>query len=402
MKETIEALNIIAKESSRNRKEELLKKFDSPKLRFLLRCAFDPYILFGVKKIEKNYMPRLCVPTLEELEEITEPLITREITGNAARDLLSMTLTCEDELATKYLFDIFTKDLSIGATVKTINKVFPKLIPTFDIGLCRVFEGEELPKGDWIIEPKYDGLRCVCIIDETGDVNFLSRNGKKLYNLRHIEQAIRYLGLRSVVFDGEAKGKEWNDSQSMLRSSKNKVDSSTLEYHIFDMIDLEQWKNKDTFSLAVRKLNMSEIAFQSPLKEVPYAEIQDYKTAKGVFDKLIERGYEGAVIKDLQSTYSFKKSKDWLKWKETITEDITITGYEEGTGKNVGRLGAFLCDFNGVTVKVGGGFSDEQRETFWATKEDMIGRVIECKSQEVTKDGSLRFPVYVRTREDKD
>jgi DNA ligase-1 len=60
-------------------------------------------------------------------------------------------------------------------------------------------------------------------------------------------------------------------------------------------------------------------------------------------------------------------------------------------------MGALLCNYEGHEVKVGTGFSDVEREEFMERPPAMI----EVKFQEKTKAGSLRFPAFIRVREDK-
>lgn len=84
--------------------------------------------------------------------------------------------------------------------------------------------------------------------------------------------------------------------------------------------------------------------------------------------------------------------------------DLQIVDYEEGTGRNKGRLGAFVVDFKGNKVKVGSGFSDSERDSFWNDKDDLVGRVITVKYKEISKDKktgleSLQFPVFCGLRE---
>ena len=90
--------------------------------------------------------------------------------------------------------------------------------------------------------------------------------------------------------------------------------------------------------------------------------------------------------------------------KKFFDFDLEIVDFEEGTGRNKGKLGAFVVDYKGNRVKVGSGFSDEERNEFWKNKEGLIGRVITVKYKEVTTDKktgleSLQFPIYCGLRE---
>jgi len=78
---------------------------------------------------------------------------------------------------------------------------------------------------------------------------------------------------------------------------------------------------------------------------------------------------------------------------------------EEGSGRLEGTLGAFVVDYKGNELRVGSGMTDEQREVFWEAGNSMIGRVIEVKYKEVSKDKktgkeSLQFPIFVALREE--
>ena len=86
--------------------------------------------------------------------------------------------------------------------------------------------------------------------------------------------------------------------------------------------------------------------------------------------------------------------------------DLNIIGFEEGTGRNQGRVGAIICEGvdNGrdIRVNVGSGLTDSNRDEYWDARNDLVGRVVEVQADAVTQnqDGtySLRFPRFVRFR----
>jgi len=113
---------------------------------------------------------------------------------------------------------------------------------------------------------------------------------------------------------------------------------------------------------------------------------------------------EGLML-NRDSKYACKRHNGILKVKRFYTVDLEVTATEEGSGRNAGRLGAFVVDYKGNTLNVGSGFSDEQREAFWARRETMPGRVIEVKYKEESSDKktgllSLQFPIFVALREE--
>ena len=82
--------------------------------------------------------------------------------------------------------------------------------------------------------------------------------------------------------------------------------------------------------------------------------------------------------------------------------DLKVERLLEGTGKHSDKLGSVVVVYNDVEVQVGSGFSDELRDTIWSTPDMFINRTIEVRYQEVTPDGSLRFPTFVCFRNDRD
>jgi DNA ligase-1 len=120
----------------------------------------------------------------------------------------------------------------------------------------------------------------------------------------------------------------------------------------------------------------------------------------------IDQGYEGIMIKDPNARYECKRSASWLKQKPFIEVSLPIISVEEGTGRNEGKLGALVCEgvdnAQTITVNVGSGFTDENRDEFWSNKDALIGQVVEVRADAITQnqDGtySLRFPRFLRFR----
>ena len=83
------------------------------------------------------------------------------------------------------------------------------------------------------------------------------------------------------------------------------------------------------------------------------------------------------------------------------TIDVQCIDVFEGEGKNVGMLGGIIVDVNGVMCRVGSGFTDDEKRYYWKNKNEIVGKIVEIQYQQKTNDGSLRFPVFLRVRDDK-
>jgi DNA ligase-1 len=125
------------------------------------------------------------------------------------------------------------------------------------------------------------------------------------------------------------------------------------------------------------------------------------------FNKLmVTQGYEGIMIKDVDAPYECKRSTSWLKQKPFIEVSLEVTDVEEGTGRNIDKLGALVCsgvdDGKTIEVNVGSGFSDVNRDEFWLCRDTLPGQVVEVRADAITQnqDGtySLRFPRFLRFR----
>jgi len=127
----------------------------------------------------------------------------------------------------------------------------------------------------------------------------------------------------------------------------------------------------------------------------------DYEEIKAEHDAYVKDGYEGAMIKFLDAPYKFGRGHEVMKLKAFHDVDLPVVGLLEGTGKHAGKLGSFQVVYQGVEVQVGSGLTDDLREAIWSDQENFLGRIIEVRYQEVTPDGSLRFPTFVCFRNDR-
>jgi len=216
--------------------------------------------------------------------------------------------------------------------------------------------------------------------------------------------------------DGEVVGESF---QKLMRQAHRKSGAQTagMRYHIFDWLPLADferghWNRQQDRRLAAlsrlanRFQENSQCLSIMPGMDVNLDTAQGHDILERFARDAVAEGYEGIMIKDVGAPYECKRSSFWMKWKPTITVDLNIVGTEEGTGRNQGRLGALICEGvdNGrsIRVNVGSGLSDSDRDEFWGSRTNLLGRVVEVEADAVTQnqDGSysLRFPRFVRFR----
>ena len=408
----LDFLEAVASAKGTNAKKEILESnlgIGNDIAGSILHFTFNPYISFNVVKVPKT-KDRFAIEPDEAWELFfsnAEKCANREVTGNAAIGLMQSTFNKCSESQEKWMRKILKKNLAIGISTKSINKVSPGFIPTFDVALAQKFESKRM--SDWVyIEPKLDGIRCLAIV-ENGEAKLFTRAGKLITNFDDTVGKELSL-LKDGCYDGEIMSTDFTELMRQVYRKEDK-DISEVYFAIFDYLTLEEWKEKKgKHTLKKRKRTLNRQIGTAHAKEhLKYLKLVRYEpellpsdeVLKESHDRWVAQGYEGIMIKDTDSLYSFGRNWSVMKYKAFFDADVPIIGLKEGTGKHQGKLGSFLVDYKGVEVNVGSGLNDELREKLWGDQ-TIIGRIIEVRYQEETPDGSLRFPTFVCFRKDKD
>lgn len=403
----------------------------------LTKACYNPYVTFGVRKIPDTVGITGAENPWGEFNELLTSLSHRDLSGNAALDAINeMSERFDSTEWNIFCAPIIRRDLRAGVSEKTINKICKKTeyeIPVFGCQLATNSEGRPEMKGTKRLEPKLDGVRVLMFVipgaSEGVTTVCYSRNGKVFDNFTHIEEQVRDNWIKiarghqnalinGFVLDGEVIG---NTFQELMRQARRKTDVQADDsvFNIFDIIPLSDfreghWNAQLRKRIAILEHIRHVVDTMSNVELLPHIMV-DLDTAAGK-DQLeryakdnVNAGFEGIMIKELEAPYICKRSTDWMKWKPTLTVDLEVVGVEEGTGRNLGRLGALVChgvdDGKEITVNVGSGFSDVDRDDYWTNRNLVIGRTAEVLCDVITQnqDGtySLRFPRFVRFRDDK-
>ena len=460
MKE-FEVFKQIQETSSRNEKIEILKRNDSPNLRKLLSLTFDRFKTYRIKQIEFPSSYNEVQPDItQDLEELLLLLAKHETGSTAAKNMVrNLMKRCTSDGAS-WVAKIVTRDLKAGIDESTINAAFPKLIPTFDVMLAQpIYKGGKTPKNLWptlkypvLVEEKLDGLRCIAVCKDE-KVTFFSREGHEFDERGVI--AAEILKLRpgtDFVLDGEILAKRFNpDNKTFLKCKDGnwvyeggkaliRAESTTsdevreyLGYYCWDLLTVpEFFEQKKSAPLSERKLELAALfeRQEQPFNNLillPNALANNEAEVKELFQRVRTKGGEsysvlnskgkeveysvgkgeGCMVKLLDSVYEFRRSNSLLKLKEFYSADLRVVAVYEGErgSKYEGMLGGLSLESDCRSIKTdcGSGFDDAQRFELWIEHKggSLIGQVVEITYQELTADGSARFPVFVRVRDDK-
>ena len=390
--------------------------------------CLDKLYVFGVKQVPVKEAEGGQGLSWDNFKELADSLYRRRITGHDARDAIKLAMDVATQAQWNDFYRrILIKDLRCGVSEKTVNTVAKKAkktqyaVPVFECMLAHDGANHEKKvAGKKLLEKKLDGVRCLTVVDyEARSVTMYTRNGKELVNFPHIVKAFEDNidnFARSYVFDGEVMSNSFQELMKQVHRKDN-VESADAVLNLFDIVPLVEFKaGKSVMGQRRRsnflKANFSKIfADAGSITIVPQIEV-DLDTLVGTVEfsdfnkQMVQEGYEGIMIKDVDAPYECKRSTSWLKQKPFIEVSLTVTAVEEGTGRNVDKLGALVCegvdDGKSITVNVGSGFTDINRDEYWTARDTLPGQIVEVRADAVTQnqDGtySLRFPRFLRFR----
>ena len=397
-------------------KVEMLKNADYVTRRVLF-WAYNPYKQFhvGVANLKKRSDLVADTCSYDNLFDLLAALDARDITGHDALSETNAFIRDNPDIE-ELIHLILDRNLKIRASEKLINRACDNLIPTFDVALANTYDEKTAKKVNlrdqtWMVSRKLDGVRCLVVVDENGAATSFSRSGKQFETLRKVEEEIEALDIRNVVFDGEmcsvdAEGNE--DFQRMMKEIRRK--DHTVEnglYQAFDMIDLADFQSgvsEDTLLTRLSRLQ-DTIPEDAKFLSVLYQErVQDDDHLQKWRQDSQNAGWEGLMLR-LDTTYKGKRSKDVLKVKTMHDAEYRVKDAAYGPfryvqdGKEIEEemLSAVMIEHKGNQVRVGSGFTIEQRQHLLKHPEDILNKVITVQyfeeSQNQNGEYSLRFPV---------
>ncbi|WP_456468982.1 ATP-dependent DNA ligase [Archaeoglobus sp.] len=287
------------------------------------------------------------------------------------------------------------------------------------------------------VEWKFDGSR-VQVHWDGKKVTVYSRRLESVTNaLPEMVDEIKRCVKPNVILDGEViavKDGRPMPFQHVLRRFRRKhdvgkmVEKIPLEVYFFDVI----YSEGETIDLPLterRKILESVIKESEKVKIAMQTITDDVKEVERIYRQAIDAGHEGVMIKNPNSPYiPGKRGKHWLKLKAIMeTLDLVVVGGEWGEGKRSHWLSSFelacVDTTTGNLLKVGKvatGFTEDDLEELTELFKPLIvsqeGKrvefipkyVFEVAYQEIQKSPkyesgyALRFPRFIRLRDDKD
>ena len=417
-------VNALRATSSTKDKEDIIKIncdiFNNPSANFakkILLYTYHPMWQYNVTSDNLKKKNHLVARKNEykNFFDLLDDLKNRKITGHDAIAAVNSFIEHHSDYE-ELIHCVIDKDLKTRAGDKIINKAIKDHIPEFSVALADKYEPKLVDWEDgWYVSRKIDGARCIGIVDSSGDTTFYSRTGKIFDTLDVVRDGIKSLGLSSVVLDGELclvdeNGNE--DFQGVMKELRKKDHTiPNPSFKIFDMISHDEFYSKKGKSSNTYSYRYKSLCYQMRDNECPCLSVleQELITDDEHFNEWAARSakekWEGLMLR-ADEPYKGKRSKDLLKYKSFFDDEYEVVDVEMGPFRYVlnGKeheetmLSCVMIEHKGYIVRVGSGFTIDQRQDFYKNPNKIRGKQITVQYFEETKnqDGgiSLRFPTF--------
>jgi DNA ligase-1 len=407
--------------NSRKHKQWVLERFKNDEvIKRYLKIAFDPYTVYGIStkklhKMVKGMSGYIIDSTFALFDYLAENNTGTDQDVRVCQEFI-YGVGARDRDAADLLEKLICKDLSVGVDAKSINAIIPDLIPQFSVMLAeKYFEKPAKLEGKhFAITTKLDGFRLIAMKDEHGNISFYSRVGQRVDGLVEIEEEMKDAFPAGLVLDGELtisnyfemESKEAYKAASKIIRLKGDTPKRGLTYRVFDGMHIDEWRTQNCTHTYDERRNLLEGLFGYAAAPISHIELlpilyrgADISKVQEFLDDVVSKGGEGVMINVTNSLYRFSRTWDLMKVKKFNSLDLEVVDIEEGSGRLVGTLGAIHVRYKGGNiVKVGSGFSDEERKLYWSQPELIMNKVVEVKFFEETTNAdktlSLRFPTW--------
>jgi len=350
--------------------------------------------------------------------ELLDSLSDRKFTGHEAITLVNGWV--KNNKYGELLYRIIDKNLDIRVGDKVINKAVPGLIPTFSVALAQEYKGKCDWNDNWYASRKLDGVRCLAVTDTEGKCTLYSRMGKEFTTLNKIKYAIEATGVINYVFDGEIclldedGNEDFQGVMKELRRKDHQIKNPT--FMIFDMIhktEFDKGKSTDILSERLHTLRTwlgPRYDTKETLRYLDQSVITNETHFNNWNQMASDNNWEGFMLRK-DTEYEGKRSKNLLKVKSFYDAEYEVLGFDvdqhevvrDGKSVSMTMLSQVWIEHKGYLVKVGSGFTQEQRLEYMDGS--IVGKVITVQYFEETNNQeggiSLRFPTVKVIHGDK-
>lgn len=353
-------------------------KIDSKgKLRFISIVAENDKIIqkSGVEGSDK-FVEHIKTVTAKNIGKVNETTVEEQA-------ILEVESFIKDKLTKGYF-------LTVEET-KNVEVILPMLAKDYFKEKHKI----NFQKDVVLVQPKLDGMRCLAFVKNTGEVELISRAGKKIENMMHIEKELSALKM-DIILDGElyVHGEGFQTNMSYVKKYYPGK-SERIVFNAYDVVDKEKPYLERTEIL--KNLNLITV------QRLPYHKVFNEGEITEFYRQFIREGYEGLMVKISNLGYkSNARISELLKYKQFI--DIQLPILDIIPADQRPDWGIPVFEWSGAKENIlrsNTKMTHEQRKDLLENKQDYIGKYAEIRFFEYSDEGVPRFPVVVGIRNDK-
>jgi hypothetical protein len=437
-----EIFDEIANESSTNKKMEILAKYkDNDLLKRVLYLANSKRVKFYIKQIPTYRKIQLgdTYGMLEDNLDKLKKLSDREVTGNAAINLLTTILEYSDTDDAYIIERIIEKDCKIGMGTSNMNKVFPKLIEDTPYMGAKSFSEDLARKifkdGPAYSQIKMDGRYCNAII-RSGEVELESRQGEPtlvdgalfLEELSNFPDCVLN---GELTMDGISRYESNGIVASLISIGKKKLDGKdvleeiakfeekhmpyqkaldSIRFTVWDTITVDEYFDAKSPIFYLNRLSLLQDRLvdikPTMVSGIETKIVHTYGEAIAHFQEMLNKGFEGTILKSAKGTWKDGKPNWQVKMKLEMDVDLKIVGFNYGTGKNAKVISSIDVQSScGKLTTTPAGINEELMQYITDNQDKLLNTILEvtCSglSQNKAGDYSLLHPRFKQFRDDK-
>lgn len=404
MRHPLDIVKQIRETQGTNAKLDILRNLESGDenswFMYFAKMTYDAKIRFWVRNVEITPMPveEWKLDDLSAVNSLLASLASRNVTGNDAIQLIQQTVAIVDRRTAELIKLVLLRDFDCGLSVTSFNKIWPGLIPTYELMACHTLVEKTAKKieGNLLyVQMKYDAARVSVEVDKEGKASFYTRNGNPYFFDEDcdIVKAFSKPEFAGLMFDGEMishKGgvmlprKTSNGiGNKLVRGTASREEMDSMIIRLWDVYSQESFdagEDPTPYYQRFNRINQFDAQDLFDYCALPAENtiVETLEEAQVIGKKYIAQGYEGAIVKSANGPW--EKDRVWwcLKIKAIREADLEVVGFNAGdpNSKLAGMVGSvmFASSDRSVTVNVSG-ISDELRAHITTNPEEYLGKI---------------------------
>jgi len=395
--------------TSSNEKIAILKANDSPELRKMLYLTYSTEVVTNTK-VNPDDFDTGAGSILEHYTKVLDAI--GECCNSHSHVKNQETVTRIARRLHPGALDVLCRTLNkswkCGINASVINKAFPDLIEVFKVQLANKYKLDKKYKTkEWDWSYKLDGIRVVCLW-EGGEWLKYTRTGNPILSLSYWDESLEDYRKQtgSTFIDGEAYRHDLTFEEIKGNVIRKKKAREEVGYHIFIEGGAVGFRSMDASDFSLPEYQNDFITPTSKGR-LPLGKIE------AMLEEAIMNGYEGLMFRNASKIYDFRRSNELLKfkfkneedgvvWAKVIgieCEDMVIN--EDGMMTTENLMARLIVELeSGDVGPVGSGFSRPFRRATRDNPDIIIGKNIDVRHQGFGSKGKMRFPVFLRERDD--